>query len=223
MCESPATSREHAPPRCVFPELSDFGADERRNLITVPSCDRHNSEKKKDDEFFRTALTMMSGPHNKAAEHIFFRKVLKAQLAAPATYRRFFRDSQLLTDGQPAMRLNRARFDECVDHLTRAIYFHTYGTKWNHVAIVASPSFNEVDASGRAAIPENTIAASVLTRQFLAGRPIKGDNPNVFEYCIRVENEFLGLAIRFYQSVEIYVASSAILALEWHAARSPGS
>lgn len=49
-CENEATSVEHTPPKCIFPQLKDFPHKNlRRNLITVPSCDRHNSAKSKDD------------------------------------------------------------------------------------------------------------------------------------------------------------------------------
>jgi hypothetical protein len=58
MCDSPETSREHAPPLCFFPETKDVGRDLRRNLVTVPSCDVHNSKKSKDDEFFRSLVLM---------------------------------------------------------------------------------------------------------------------------------------------------------------------
>lgn len=57
MCVSPATSREHVPPLCLFPESKDVGGkDYRRNLITVPSCDEHNSKKESDDEFLMVSL-----------------------------------------------------------------------------------------------------------------------------------------------------------------------
>ena len=52
MCDSSARSREHVPPRNLFPEAHESGGvDYRINLITVPSCDAHNSAKSKDDEF----------------------------------------------------------------------------------------------------------------------------------------------------------------------------
>ena len=53
MCTSAATSVEHVPPRCLFPEQKDLpiGVDLRKQLITVPSCDIHNSRKSKDDEY----------------------------------------------------------------------------------------------------------------------------------------------------------------------------
>ncbi|MDH1232687.1 MULTISPECIES: hypothetical protein [Stenotrophomonas] len=40
-------SDEHVPPQCFFPD------DRRDGLITVRSCDEHNSKKSKDDEYFR--------------------------------------------------------------------------------------------------------------------------------------------------------------------------
>jgi hypothetical protein len=54
MCESVGTTREHSPPRCLFPESKDLEdrANLRKNLITVPSCADHNPRLSKDDEYF---------------------------------------------------------------------------------------------------------------------------------------------------------------------------
>ena len=51
MCEELATSVEHIPPQCLFPEQKDLpdGIDLRKQLLTVPSCDKHNSKKSQDD------------------------------------------------------------------------------------------------------------------------------------------------------------------------------
>lgn len=85
MCAATATSREHAPPRCLFPEFKEVAVDLRKNLITVPSCDRHNSEKSKDDEFLRSVIVMMIG-NNAFAEHVFMRKFLAAVRRAPGAH-----------------------------------------------------------------------------------------------------------------------------------------
>ena len=56
-CGEPATSKEHVPPKCIFPEKKDsLGYDFRRELITVPSCDEHNTVKADDDEFLFLCL-----------------------------------------------------------------------------------------------------------------------------------------------------------------------
>lgn len=62
MCSSVATSREHAPPKNLFPEAKDIeGKNYRVNLITVPSCDEHNNEKTRDDEFLMVSLAGIIG------------------------------------------------------------------------------------------------------------------------------------------------------------------
>lgn len=62
MCQAHATSREHVPPKNLFPEAKDVdGADYRLNLITVPSCDDHNIEKSHDDEFLMVSLAGIIG------------------------------------------------------------------------------------------------------------------------------------------------------------------
>ena len=58
MCEKSANTVEHAPPKCVFPEGKDLAArlNYRRNLITVPSCEEHNTAKSRDDEYLLHVL-----------------------------------------------------------------------------------------------------------------------------------------------------------------------
>lgn len=58
MCDNIATSSEHVPPKCLFPEQKDLSVDIdlRKNLLKVPSCDAHNSQKSNDDEFFLYVL-----------------------------------------------------------------------------------------------------------------------------------------------------------------------
>lgn len=46
-CGGEVTGVEHIPPRCFFPK------GKRNNLITVDSCDVHNQEKSKEDEYIR--------------------------------------------------------------------------------------------------------------------------------------------------------------------------
>ena len=79
MCDQPVTSREHVPPKCIFPEKKDLpkGFDFRKNLIKVPSCDEHNSHKSMDDEYLMFVLA--SSPHGNKHKNLHFeRKVMRA-------------------------------------------------------------------------------------------------------------------------------------------------
>ena len=73
MCDAPATSREHVPPKCIFPDDAQF----RINLITVPSCDVHNLKKSNDDELLRHVLAYAPG-NNHLALHIVEQNVMPA-------------------------------------------------------------------------------------------------------------------------------------------------
>jgi len=62
MCSEIASSREHVPPMCLFPEEKDIKTSMfRKNLITVPSCTLHNSKKSKDDEFLMACVAGIVG------------------------------------------------------------------------------------------------------------------------------------------------------------------
>jgi hypothetical protein len=53
-CNEIATTKEHTPPKCFFPKKKDLPSgspDYRKNLITVPSCEKHNTGRSKDDEY----------------------------------------------------------------------------------------------------------------------------------------------------------------------------
>src|SRR5689334_3078766 len=105
MCDSVATSREHAPPRCFFPILKQ-GVDLRKNLITVPSCDNHNSQKSKDDEYLRTVILMSVG-NNGAAHTLVNEKLLRAVARRPNTYQLFFADQGAIPGtGLRALKIN---------------------------------------------------------------------------------------------------------------------
>ena len=75
MCDSIATSKEHTPPKCLFPTGKDNNGNGcRNNLITVPSCDEHNAMKSKDDEFLLMSLAYALG-NNEKGLNLGFSKV----------------------------------------------------------------------------------------------------------------------------------------------------
>ena len=63
ICSRPATSKEHIPAQCFFPE------DYRCNLLTVPSCEKHNNEKSSLDEYVFGVIYFTS--YNKQTEKLF--------------------------------------------------------------------------------------------------------------------------------------------------------
>lgn len=210
MCDSPATSREHAPPSCIFPGASALRRDLRRNLITVPSCDQHNSQKSKDDEFLRAFLILHAAPTSAAARYEFNGKLLRANVRRPDAHQAFFTDLGTLYSGKMQMlKLDRVRLDACIDRLARALFYSAFGEKWALPIRVVSPNFYSGSEADQAVPHAETVEMVEALRCDLAASPVLGENPEVFQCRLRyddAERVFL-LAARFYKSFEVYTFS----------------
>jgi hypothetical protein len=125
-CASVATSREHVPPRNLFPQASESGgADHRINLITVPSCDAHNSAKSNDDEFLMVSLAGIIGNNSVGYSHRLG-KVNRAILAsANHVLDQVLLEKQDFTDviwRTPDVR----RLNRCFEHLAFGSHRHQF-------------------------------------------------------------------------------------------------
>lgn len=136
ICSQPATSKEHVPPVCLFPEEKDIKTSIfRNNLITVPSCDLHNSKKSKDDEFLMACLAGIVG-NNVIG---FFHNVTKVKRALARQgedlVHILMRDSKkeviknIKGDIIPVL-VGRPDFDRlrsCFLHIAYGLYYHKFG------------------------------------------------------------------------------------------------
>jgi len=139
-CAAPATSREHVPPKCIFPELGDTvdGRNHRERLITVPACNLHNIAKSNDDEYllYILAINILNNTvgHTQAAT-----KVLRAFKRASGLVERVMGTTRSVLvedigtgkiDQTVAVKVDDARLNNVLEHIARAIYFHHFGMRW---------------------------------------------------------------------------------------------
>lgn len=196
------------PHRVSFRRLKNFGQNLRRNLITVPSCDQHNSQKSKDDEFLRSVILMTPG-NNEAGQHLFAWKLLPATSRKPHAYRTFFTDKGTVAQGKGrVLQINRDRFDRCIDHLARALFFHAYKRKWQLPIVTFSPNFFSGNSSDDMAPHQPSMKRIEASKKFLSNELNQGENPDVFQYRIRygedgTDEGFVCAAI-FYGCFEIF-------------------
>lgn len=186
MCDRLASSREHVPPRNLFPESKDTsGENFRLNLITVPSCDLHNSAKSHDDEFLMVSLAGIIGNNSIGYRHRFGKverairrtsnrlldKVLtkKSQVFVVEIAENKFLD--VIWGTPDAERLNR-----CFDQITRGLYFHHFNTPLLGAVRIHLGYLHHQDASARN-------FSSFIKRKTeieLAGKERYGENPQIF-------------------------------------------
>jgi hypothetical protein len=144
MCDRDATSREHVPPQCFFPSSKDSlsGKDFRKNLITVPSCELHNSKKSGDDLYLLHAISF-TYQSNQEGQHLFSKRIKKTAESHPYLLKTFFEQSErVYVNGQPtlAFEVNMQRFENGMTCIANAIYFSHFKIRWNEQLEILSPS-----------------------------------------------------------------------------------
>lgn len=211
MCERNANTSEHAPPKCIFPESKDLapGLNYRKNLITVPSCEEHNTAKSRDDEYLLHVLaaSMTSNPVGLTQ---FLTKVRRSLERTPTLAKtllpgelpamRFVPHTSKVEKGYP-VETDGERIDRVISSCARALYFHETGQRFSGKVKVAAPFM-----SYGLVVTDNTVSnALALARGFLSKSVQRGDNPEVFSYKYERGPKTVVMLLRFYGGSEFLV------------------
>jgi hypothetical protein len=216
MCGEPATSKEHIPPKCLFPEQKDLFArmNLRKQLLKVPSCDLHNLNKSTDDEYL-LYLLVINLPSNRVAQNQYFTKIKRAITRNPSLLDRFTNNATpvVIEDTQSgkasksfAFKVDEERLNHIVDHMARALYFNYFKKKWlwsikyqaEFLLATLDPTLSE---ERNAPILEITQKAD---KRFAEAEYL-GGNPEVFKYQVREDYESFSCAMRlhFYEGCRL--------------------
>jgi hypothetical protein len=212
MCELEKTSREHVPPRCLFPEKKDFGTNYfRENLITVPSCEKHNSEKSHDDEFLMICLSGIVG-NNQIA---YFLHITKVQRALDRRSPDFldviygYPERKVINDYEGNMQQvmiaspDNERLRTCFRNISFGLYFHHYGKRFMGDIDIFLGFLDYSDG-----LDETKVIYIQMAEKKLEGFENNGANPKIFQYKFG-EMDSCGVQIMkmtFYQGVSVYVS-----------------
>jgi hypothetical protein len=216
MCENKATSKEHVPPQCLFPEAKDLppGVNLRKNLITVPSCDEHNSNKSKDDEYLRFCLSLNIANNDTAFSH-FASKITRAMKLNPKTFEMFIRTKKpvIVIDNESEeasntymIKINTSRIQRSLDQIARALYFKHYRRKFDGKCIILydfALYHGGADDAKKNAFLQNALKQM---KEYFDKMKHTGDNPEVFKYVLQEVDKGNVLGMRFYGGSNIVVA-----------------
>jgi hypothetical protein len=217
MCDAPETSREHVPPKCFFPKEADAldGKDLRKDLITVPSCDVHNTQKSLDDEYLR--LILLATEEINEHGHQMIRTVLnRSRERRPALTNDFMAGTIPVTRNRNGEWYETAlahfkpeRAYRVLDMLGRALYFHVFAKQWRGYV---SPfchfaSFDPLIANARLNLHwQQTLEISDTG---FKGRPSNGANPEIFYYQTVDEGDAALMRATFYGRAVVTFAYTA--------------
>ncbi len=218
MCDRDATGVEHVPPRCLFPEQKDLpaGVDLRKQLITVPACDEHNSSKSKDDEYLLYLLAM-NLPANEVAKDHFLSKILRAIRRDPRVINKFkgtkipivaVDEARGETLNTIAFRIDDDSLNSSLDHISRALYFHYFGEKWMG-SVKTQPDFLLAALGSSEDLRLNEMGALMAQAadQIFSNCEAHGANQNVFMYQVHEGGDGVHKLMRlhFYSGCQVSV------------------
>ena len=215
MCERDATSTEHVPPKCLFPEMKDTkGIDFRKELITVPSCDIHNTAKSDDDEFLMLSLSGLI-KNNPVGN---FHQLTKANRSLKRKNKDFIEKQvlrnhnyakikttngkyRLVSIGNP----NSERLINCLEHIAYGLFYQEFKKRFEgEIKMVLE--FIEYSDKNMQTFKKMLKKSFELEKKLSRG--IKGKNPKVFYYQFLEPDNFglIGLRMVFYETAETYVS-----------------
>lgn len=194
MCNAARTSDEHVPPKGLFPKRRDLppGVDLRKQLITVPSCDVHNSEKSHDDEYLMYALVFGIQNNPTASEQVK-RKIARAMCANPGVARLIAQHQQPVrvehtTTGKIedtiALRVDSRRIHQALDNIGRALHFHHFCAQWGGEIQVIPLFLLALEGHAPEAFNASLESMGQAVEALLSGEFAHGANPEVFTYKV---------------------------------------
>ena len=199
MCDALATSREHVPPKCIFPDDAHL----RKNLIKVPSCDAHNLRKSKDDELLRHVLACAPA-NNDLALRVVERGVMPSWERRPHILETFLPNLTPLKFGDyetATFTIDLARFEASIRTIVRGLFFADTSNKLLADLTVVWGALLSRDLS-------KAPYFEIIKRGEQTLPPMRrGSNPKVFQYDFHESNAWTGALcrLRFYEGHPIYV------------------
>ena len=132
-CNNDTISREHLPPRCIFP------SPRPSNMITVPSCDKHNLEKSKDDEYFRWFIATACAEKSPLAYQLLKEKVIRGLRRKPKLLNEIMHNSikniDIYSKGgiwlrrRPGFKYDKNRILRIIKLLCKGLYYYHFNKR----------------------------------------------------------------------------------------------
>jgi hypothetical protein len=125
----PAATRDHVPPRGMFPKPLPT------DLITVPACHTCNSASSLDDEYFRLVVSACSNDSPQSMV-LLNQKILPKTREKPLLAKRFLKSCARIPEFSPggicieqarAVTFDRQRMQAVVNKIVRGLYFRHTG------------------------------------------------------------------------------------------------
>ena len=171
-CGKPATTRDHVPPKGVFPKPRPT------DLITVPACAVCNAGSKLDDEYFQWVVTVGTEGNDAAMEIIkkrigpkFQRRpALLKEIMEGATFVDVVSEGGIFLGEKPAFHYDGPRVKAVIEKIVQGLYYFHFGVRLSSLGIVddyiLNPIFNETAKEAICSLPLNEIGGGIFSYRY---------------------------------------------------------
>lgn len=211
-CGVTATSKEHCPPLCIFPEAKDIDSvmSYRNNLITVPACDEHNLRNSKDDEYLMMIL-VANFSNNEISKNQMKTKVVRAWQRRPYIVETVVSSPNIVSlNGEETLtfKVDLTRFNYSMECIARGIIYYETAQIIKGKFLVRSTCMlsSNLEKSEKVLNVNENMTAAMNT--IFANMRFRGDNPEVFKYQIHMPEEidYIGcVRLIFYEGFEVVI------------------
>ena len=181
-CGEPAKSKDHVPPKGVFPDPKPT------DLITVPACKKCNSETKLDDEYFRW-LVATGSAKSETAVKLIKQRVLPRFKRRSALLRNIMKGSvevAVYSEGgiylgrKPAFRFDRSRIQVVIDKTVRGLYYHELGVVLSTEVVIKdfllNPIIDDKYKQTVLSFPLRNIGGGIFSYRFHANKDVPSES-----------------------------------------------
>lgn len=196
-CGAPKTSSEHVPPECFFPDGYNSG------LLTVPSCDDHNSKLSLDVEYTRNIIC---GQHGVNLVGIRACDVAKASFSRSEKLfqRTFSRIQTIEYEGEEtgAYQIELPRLKRVMKAVAFALYYIDFGERHTGDFYIFAASLQSRSNLCLGQPDGYERVRAVLSGSSFRSMPVP--QPKVFKYAMLGEGNQVHYRFEFYETFVVY-------------------
>lgn len=198
-CTKLSVSREHIPAKSFFP------VGFRNNMITVPSCKKHNQDNSDENEYVRNIITTCFQGNSYAYEQFSAKSLKSIARNKRLINKTFGKSEQIYLNGEitGSIIIDEKVFKKIYGLLGLGLYYHDYKKRFNHRFDI-HPASMLFDKSATEEQKNNYNNFLHMLSKVLY-EPMPCCNPDIFSYYRYVEKESIIYKTVFYQGFVVYL------------------